>query len=129
MDRIPQTDWLYGDLSPNWTKTFESLSQLHGVINLVKDVERRCVDVLRSQQERGLLGSYAFLTNILYFFFCLPGTQRGARFTFPECISENAFRGWTQGNGNLQKALKQGEYNTLGEVPVFEGNFAQVTKH
>ncbi|XP_060110966.1 Golgi-associated RAB2 interactor protein 5B [Heteronotia binoei] len=57
-----------------------------------------------------------------------PGNIRRGQHIFPECVSEHAFGGWLPTKGELHKLLQRGEYNLIGDAPIFEGTFVQVTK-
>ncbi|KAL8176702.1 UNVERIFIED_CONTAM: hypothetical protein K2H54_037684 [Gekko kuhli] len=57
-----------------------------------------------------------------------PGNTRRGQHIFPECVSEHAFGGWLPTKGELHRLLQKGEYNLIGDAPIFEGTFVQVTK-
>ncbi|XP_077170318.1 Golgi-associated RAB2 interactor protein 5B isoform X2 [Paroedura picta] len=57
-----------------------------------------------------------------------PASTRRGQHIFPECISEHAFGGWLPTKGELHRLLQKGEYNLMGDAPIFEGTFVQVTK-
>ncbi|XP_042333007.1 protein FAM71E2 isoform X2 [Sceloporus undulatus] len=47
---------------------------------------------------------------------------------YPDFMNDEAFSGWAPSPGKLRSVLQRAEYNLLGDVPIFEGNFVQVTR-